>query len=72
MFTKEKLRAWFAIQKIALYTGKAADVVRRDMQAVIDDAWTAAEAAGTEVQLQMFPKGKPTLEAFVTDLAKRI
>jgi len=52
-------------EKIAVQFGVSTDEVVREMQAAIDTAWENSDPAVREMQRQMFPTGKPSIEEFI-------
>lgn len=66
---REKLRAKAVIRQIADQRGLTTDEVRREMQLVLDEAWTTADPAAQQRQRELFPAGKPDLEQFIVTLA---
>ena len=57
------------IRKVAERYGVTTDEVRREMQAALDATW--AGQGGSERD-RLFPNGKPSLEEFVTTLARSV
>lgn len=48
------------------------DEVRREMELALDEAWKTTDPATKRRQDELFPEGKPSLEEFITQIAKRI
>lgn len=57
------------IQEVAERYGVTTDEVRREMQAALDATWAGQGGSERDV---MFPNGKPSLEEFVTTLARNV
>lgn len=57
------------IRKVARRYGVSPDEVRREMQVALDATW--AGQGGSERD-RLFPNGKPSLEEFVTTLARNV
>lgn len=72
MTLKERIQAKAVIRTLAQRDGVRPEDVRASMQEAIDAAWENQDPAVRWKQLQMFPAGKPTVEAFVLRLAKEI
>lgn len=70
MTIKEKVRAHRVIKQVAREEGREPAEVRQDMQAAIDAAWE--NQAGAELQLQLFPAGKPTVEEFLIRIRREL
>lgn len=43
--------------------------IRRDLQEALDAAWESSDPAALQLQGELFPAGKPTLEQFIEVLA---
>lgn len=69
MTNNEKNHISRIIQQIADREGIRAEDVRQAMQASIDEAWATADPAAQSRQRQLFPAGKPTVEAFLLRMA---
>lgn len=72
MTIKEKIKVQRVIRMLAQRDGIRPEDVRASMQEAIDAAWENQDPAVRWKQLQMFPAGKPTVEAFVLRLAKEL
>ena len=55
-----------------IQAGKTPAQVRRDMQEVIDLAWSEPSAEAAAMQQYRFPAGKPTVEEFLINLSHQI
>lgn len=72
MTITEKIKVRKVIRTLAQRDGVKPEDVRASMQEAIDAAWENQDPAIRWKQLQMFPAGKPTVEAFVLRLAKEL
>lgn len=72
MTTAEKNRVDAVIQNLAQREGIPSEEVRKRMQESIDAAWDSQDPDAQAYQRQLFPAGKPTLEAFIVRLAREI
>lgn len=57
---------------IAKQNGVTTDEVKRELQATIDATWNSTEPAERARQRQLFPKGKPSIEEFITVMAREV
>lgn len=72
MTIRERIRVKAVIRTLAQRDGVRPEDVRASMQEAIDAAWENQDPAVRWKQLQLFPTGKPTVEAFVLRLAKEL
>ena len=56
---------------VAKQYGVSADEVRKEMQAAIDAAWNSPDPAVRAKQRELFPNGKPSIEAFIHRVIRR-
>ena len=57
------------LERIALKAGKMPEQVYADIQAAIDAAWESESVETKELQMRLFPNGKPKPEEFIAVLA---
>lgn len=65
-------RAWVIIRKIAADEGTTPDVVRREMAAAIDAAWSSVDPGVRAMQERLFQMGKPSVEFFLLRISKEV
>lgn len=72
MTIMEKIKVRKVIRTLAQRDGVSSEEVLKQIQESIDAAWDNQDPAVRWKQLQLFPAGKPTVEAFVLRLAKEL
>ena len=65
-----KKRSGRRIKKIAAKSGVPAVEVVSDMQIAIDATWNNPDPAARNMQRELFPNGKPSVEEFINVIAK--
>lgn len=72
MTIKEKIKVRKVIRTLAQRDGISSEEVLQKIQESIDAAWDNQDPAVRWKQLQLFPAGKPSPEAFIVHMAKQI
>lgn len=60
------------LEEIAKQYGVSMSEVRADMEKLIDEAWDNADETARAEQRKLFPNGKPTIEEFIVEMAKKV
>ena len=60
------------LEEIAKQYGVSIFEVKAEMEKAIDEAWNNADETARAEQRKLFPNGKPTIEEFIVEMAKKV
>lgn len=63
---------WSIIRQIAEKEGTTPDIIRKEMSAALEEAWSTPDPTTKAVQTHLFPTGKPTVESFILKLSNQL
>lgn len=72
MKLQNKWKANKIIRRLARRDGLSPADVKTSMQEAIDEAWASDNPEVIAAQLRRFPAGKPTVEEFISALAREV
>lgn len=71
MTIDQQIQAQLLLYKVAQNNGQTEEHVRQEIQAAIDVAWASGAGSGS-LAAELFPDGKPTVDAFLARLAQKL